>query len=82
MVGSALAEAGLQVLLDKVNDLLKIDARMTTRQVARCLCISTRSTYKILKKKIRVSGIAARWIPHSLLDDQKRGCVLIARKNA
>ena len=34
-------------ITDKVNDLLKIDARMTTRQVARCLCISTRSTYKI-----------------------------------
>ena len=36
----------------------------------------------ILEKILRVSGIAARWIPHSLLDDQKRGCVLIARKNA
>ena len=32
------------------------------------------------EKKIRVSGIAARWIPHSLLDGQKRGRVLIARK--
>ena len=49
-----LAEAGLQVLLpltdkitDMVNDLLKIHAQMKTRQVARCLCISTRSTYKI-----------------------------------
>ena len=38
-------------MTDKVNDLLKIDARMTTRQVARCLCILTGSTYKILKKK-------------------------------
>ena len=55
---------------------------MKTRQVARCLCISTGSTYKIFKKKIRVSGIAARWISHSLLDGQKRGRVLIARKNA
>ena len=69
-------------MTDKVNDLLKIDARMTTRQVARCLCISTGSTYKISKKKIRVSRITARWIPHSLLDGQKRGCVSIARKNA
>ena len=60
-------------ITDKVNDLLKIDARMTTRQVARCLCISTGSTYKILKKKIRVRGIAARWIPHLLLDGQNSG---------
>ena len=67
-------------ITDKVNDLLKICARMTTRQVARCLCISTGSTYKISKKKLRASRIAARWIPHSLLDDQKRGRVSIALK--
>ena len=67
-------------IADKVIDLLKIDARMTTRQVARCLCISMGSKYKISKKKIRVSGFAATWIPHSLLDGQKRGRVLIARK--
>ena len=70
------------MITDKANDLLKIDAQMTTHQVARCLCISTGSIYNIFKKKIRVSGIAARWIPHSLLDGQKRGRVLIARKNA
>ena len=80
-----LAEAGQQVSLplkitDKVNELLKIDTGMTTRQVARCLCILTGSKYKIPKKKIRVSGIAASWIPHSLLDGQKRGRVLIVRK--
>ena len=69
-------------ITDKVNDLLKIDARMTTRQVARCLCISTGSTYKITRKKIRVSGIAARWNPNLLMYGQKRGRVLIARKNA
>ena len=39
-------------ITDKVNDPLKIDARMTTRQVARRLCISTGSTYTISKKKI------------------------------
>ena len=47
-------------ITDKVNDLLKINARMTTSQVARCLCITTGSTYKILKKKFLVSCIAAR----------------------
>ena len=77
-----LASVVTSKITDKVNALLTIDTRMTTRQVARCLCISTGSTYKILNKKIRVSGIAARWIPHSLLDGQKRGHVLIARKNA
>ena len=69
-------------ITDMVSDLLKIDARMSTREVARCLCILTGSTYKISKKQIRVSRIAARWIPLSLLDGQKRGRVLIARKNA
>ena len=55
-------------MTDKVNDLLKIDARMTTRQVARSLSISTESAFKILKKKLGVSRIAARWIPHLLTD--------------
>ena len=35
------ASVGTSKITDKVNDLLKIGARMTTRQVARCLCIST-----------------------------------------
>ena len=59
---------------------MKIDARMTTHRVARCLDISTGSIYKISKNKIRVSRIAAKWIPHSLLEGQKRGRVSIARK--
>ena len=67
-------------MTDKVNDLLKIDARMTTRQVARSLSISTGSAFKILKKKLGVSRIAARWIPHLLTDGQKRDRVSIARK--
>ena len=57
MVGSASdrgrpANVATSKITGKVNDLLKIDARITTRQVARCLCISTDSTYKISKKNI------------------------------
>ena len=37
------------MITDKVNDLLKIDARMTTSQIVRCLRISTGSSYKISK---------------------------------
>ena len=40
-------------ITDKVNDLLKIDAGMTTRQVARCSCILKGSTYKTLKNKYK-----------------------------
>ena len=40
---------------DNVNDLLKIDEQMTTPQVARCVCISTGSTYKIPKKKYELA---------------------------
>ena len=53
---------------------------MTTRQVARTLSILTGSAFKILKKKLGVSRIAARWIPHLLTDGQKRDRVSIARK--
>ena len=38
-------------ITDKVSDLLKIDTRMRTRKIARCLCISTGSIYKISKEK-------------------------------
>ena len=75
-----LASVVISKITDEVNGLVKIDAQMKTRQVARCLCISTGLTYKISKKKIRVSGIAARWIPYSQLDGQKRVCVFIVRK--
>ena len=51
-------------MTDKVNDLLKIDARMTTCQVARSLSVLAGSAFKILKKKLGVSRIAAWWIPH------------------
>lgn len=64
----------------KVNALLQTDARITTREVARRLGISTGSAFKILKKKLGVSRIAARWIPHLLTDDQKTARVSIACK--
>ena len=54
-------------MTDKVNDLFKIDARMTTRQVVRSLSISTGSAFK-------------RWSPHLLTDGQKRDHVPIAPK--
>ena len=76
------ASVNTSKITDNVNDLLKIDARMATCQVGRCLCISTGLTYKISKKTIQVSGIAARWIQHSLLDGRKRGRALIAHKDA
>ena len=69
-------------ITDKVNDLLKIDARMTTRQIARCLCISTGSTSKISKKKLRVSRIAARWIPQFTVGWPKERSCFDCRKNA
>ena len=50
-------------MTDKVNDLLKIDARMTTCQVARCLCISTGSTYKISKKKYELAVLLLGGFP-------------------
>ena len=43
--------------------MLKIDARMTTRPVARCLCISTGSTYKISKKKYELAVLLLGGFP-------------------
>ena len=67
---------------DKVNALLKIDAQMTTRQVARCLYMSTGSTYKILKKKYELAVFLLGGFPiHCRM--AKRGAMFsIASKNA
>ena len=67
-------------ITDKAIDLLKIDARMTTRQVARCLCISTGSTYKISKKINELAVLLLGGFPIHCWMAKKRGRVLIARK--
>ena len=51
------------MITDKANDMWKIGARMTTRQEARCLCISTGSTYKISKKKIEFAVLLRGGFP-------------------
>ena len=50
-------------IADKVIDLLKIDARMTTREVARCMCISMGSKYKISKKKNKLAVLLLLGFP-------------------
>lgn len=74
------ASAIVPQIIQKVQNILKKDARLTTRQIAKAVGISTGSAFKILKRDLKVRRIAARWIPHLLNEDQKRQRVSTARK--
>ena len=66
--------------IKKVKDLIEQDARFTLSTIARLVGISKGSAYTILKKKLGVSKIAARWIPHLLSPEQKEKRVSCAKK--
>ena len=63
----------------KIKKLLEIDARYTSRELAKTTGISLSKVHFILKKRLCARKISARWIPHLLSDDQKRARVVYAK---
>ena len=57
--------------ISKIRELLKIDGRLTVREIANTIGISTGSVFTILKSKLNFKKICARWIPHILTKEQK-----------
>lgn len=66
--------------IQKIQDLLQEDSRLTTRQLAKRTGINLERVHFILKKKLGLNKICARWIPHLLDSTQKRNRVLKAKK--
>ena len=58
-------------IFQKNRELLKIDGRLTVREIANTIGISTGSVFTILKSKLNFKKICARWIPHILTKEQK-----------
>ncbi|XP_045178077.2 protein GVQW3-like [Mercenaria mercenaria] len=56
----------------KIKQLLEKDARLTLRELARLTGISSERVYSVLKEKLKVTKISARWIRHLLTPQQKR----------
>ena len=54
----------------KIN---RAEPRVTTREIQECLSIGTAATMSILRDDLRVGKQCARWICHSLTDEQRRG---------
>ena len=59
---------------------MKDNARFTVRDIARKVGISLSTVHLILKKRLKVRKISARWVPHLLTDKQKRQRVKVAKQ--
>ena len=47
------------------------DARLSVKDIASCTGISEGSVQTILKKRLDLRKVCARWVPHLLTEEQK-----------
>ena len=64
--------ATLQNIVEKVMNLVAIDARFTTRHIAKCVGISVGAAHTILRRDLKMRKISARWIHHLVTKEQKK----------
>ena len=53
---------------------------MSVKDIARCTGISEGSMQTILKKRLDLRNVCARWVPHLLTEEQKTQCLKCARE--
>ena len=56
------------------------DARLSVRDIASCTGISEGSVQTILKKRLDLRKVCARWVPHLLTEEQKTQRLKCARE--
>ena len=54
-----------------VKIVVEQDARMSVKDIASCTGISEGSMKTILKKRLDLRKVCARWVPHLLTEEQK-----------
>ena len=54
-----------------ISDLLEADPHITTRQLLALIDIGSGSLQSILHEHLKVRKLCARWVPHSLTQEQK-----------
>ena len=59
--------------VSKVKEIIERDGRYTIWEIAKAVGISLSRVHFVLKRILKVRKISARWIPHILTDDQKKG---------
>ena len=62
-----------------VETLINQDARLTVKEIAHSLGISSGSVHKILTKELKLRKVCARWVPHLLTKEQKASRVKMAK---
>ena len=72
--------ASRKEIVSKIKEIIEGDASFTVRDIARKVGISLSTVHLILKKHLKVRKISARWVPHLLIDEQKRQRVKVAKK--
>ena len=56
------------------------DARLSVKDITSCIGISEGSVQTILKKRLDMRKVCARWVPHLLTEEQKTQCLKCARE--
>ena len=63
-----------------VKIVVEQDARLSVKDITSCTGISEGSVQTILKKRLDLRKVCARWIPHLLTEEQKTQCLKYARE--
>ena len=63
-----------------VKIVVERDARLSVKDIASCTGISEGSVQTILKKRLDLRKICARWVPHLLTEEQKTQRLKCARE--
>ena len=65
----------------KIKDQIKIDPRITLRQMAEILKISTESIRQILRNNLKARYVCVQWVPHLLTASQMESRLEICQEN-
>ena len=63
-----------------VKIVVEQDARLSVKDIANCTGISEGSVQTILKKRLDLRKVCARWVPHLLTEEQKTQRLKCARE--
>ena len=63
-----------------VKIVVEQDARLSVKDIASCTGISEGSVQTILKKRLDLRKVCARWVPHLFTEEQKTQCLKCARE--
>lgn len=56
----------------RVEGLVRADRRVTVREIAKELCLSSSAVFRILTEELNMSKVSARWVPRLLRDADKQ----------